>query len=188
MSRVEPLLHVAERDVFEASRTGTHYAPAAFAEEGFVHCCTDAQLAGVLQRYYRDRDDLVRLLLDADALDAPLRFEDTTGRGEAFPHIYGPIPHAAVRAQRSIRTDAGGALSDGDALRRGPRGSNPEAALEHAAFVLASEFRDGVHAQLGSLTDPATSRWLTEELARRCPGFTDEDYGRALGDGFLASR
>ena len=107
-----PLLHVADRAAFEASAADTHYAPAAFADEGFVHCCTPGQLPGVLERYYRGRDDLVLLLLDADALDAPLRFEDTTGRGETFPHVYGPLPLAAVRARRPFATDADGALRD----------------------------------------------------------------------------
>jgi Uncharacterized protein conserved in bacteria len=104
----EPLLHVAERTAWEAARASGPYAPAAFEAEGFVHLCRPAQLPGVLERYYRDREDLLLLELDASALEAEVRFEDTTGRGEPFPHLYGPIPLAAVRAVRGIRTDAAG--------------------------------------------------------------------------------
>lgn len=184
----EPLLHVAERDAFAARRDDSHYAPAAFAAEGFVHLCTPAQLAGVLERYYRDREDLLLLVLEADALDAELRWEDTTGRGERFPHLYGPIPRAAVREARAIRTDAAGGLSTGASPPGGSGGRTDRDALEEAAFTLAEQCRDGVFAHVGRLPDPDFGAWLCAELARRCPGFSDEDYAAALGEGFLASR
>lgn len=112
----EPLLHVALADEYDAARAeqATHYAPGAFASEGFVHLCRPHQLAGVLARYFTGRDDLVLLALDAGSFDAELREEDTTGRGEAFPHLYGPVPFAAVQAARAIRTDAAGGLVPAD--------------------------------------------------------------------------
>ncbi len=107
----EPLLHVAERADYEACRADPHYAPAAYETEGFVHLCRPAQLAGVLERYYRGREGLLLLELDPKAFDAELVFEDTTGGGERFPHLYGPIPRAAVRAERAIRTDGAGIMT-----------------------------------------------------------------------------
>ena len=105
------LLHVAERAEYEAARSAgaTHYAPGAFEAEGFVHLCRPDQLAGVLQRYYRNREDLLLLHLDAAAFDAELRMEDGTGRGERFPHLYGPVPLRAVREVWPFGTDAAGA-------------------------------------------------------------------------------
>jgi glutathione S-transferase len=98
----EPLLHVALRDELEAARGGSHYSPAGFPDEGFVHCCRPGQLAGVLERYFRGRDDLVLLELDPAALDARLVEEDTTGRGERFPHLYGPVPWRAVQRESPL--------------------------------------------------------------------------------------
>lgn len=76
------------------------------AGEGFIHCCTPAQLDGVVARYYSDRDDLVVLRLDAGHLGPTLRWEApappdrSTPSAEhlagAFPHVYGRIDVAAV--------------------------------------------------------------------------------------------
>lgn len=91
------LIHVATTEDWEA-RTADRYQPAGLAGEGFVHCCVAGQLAGVLDRYYQGREDLVILRIDPAGLTSDVVWEDTTGRGERFPHVYGPIDTAAVVA------------------------------------------------------------------------------------------
>jgi len=103
------LLHVAIEAEFEARLSEPAHAPDAMREEGFIHCCRAGQLAGVLERYYRDRNDLLLLTLDEAALADVLREEDTTGRGELFPHVYGEIPRAAILTVAPFATDASGA-------------------------------------------------------------------------------
>lgn len=107
-----PLLHVAVRAELEACAGADHYAPGAFASEGFVHCCWPEQLAGVLSRYFRGRDDLVLLTLDADGLDAPLREEAPPGGAQRFPHVHGPLLLAAVLERTPLATDAIGRRVD----------------------------------------------------------------------------
>ncbi|MCH2097429.1 MAG: DUF952 domain-containing protein [Pseudomonadales bacterium] len=102
------LLHVAVEREFDARESASSYAPEAMREEGFIHCCRAEQLVGVLERYYRDRDDLVLLTLDEAALEGALKEEDTTGRGELFPHLYGEIPRSAIVAVDPFATDAAG--------------------------------------------------------------------------------
>lgn len=89
------MLHVASVDDWSA-RSSSHYQPASYEAEGFVHCCTSDQLAGVLQRYYVGRVDLVLCTLEPALLDAPLVWENTSGGIERFPHVYGPIALDAV--------------------------------------------------------------------------------------------
>ncbi|MEM9566011.1 MAG: DUF952 domain-containing protein, partial [Actinomycetota bacterium] len=89
------IYHVATEEDW-ATRTDADYRPAGLAVEGFVHCSVAGQLAGVLDRYYRDRSDLLLLTIDPAGLTSDLIWEDTSGRGERFPHIYGPIDLAAV--------------------------------------------------------------------------------------------
>lgn len=101
------LLHVATVEDWEA-RSAADYRPAGLATEGFVHCCDDRQLAGVLERYYRGRDDLVLLHLDPAGLTVDVVWEDTSGRGERFPHVYGPIDTAAVVGREPLAVDADG--------------------------------------------------------------------------------
>lgn len=92
----ERLWHVADpRDWQQAIDTGT-YRSASLETEGFIHCCLDAQLAGVLQRYYAGIDDRVFLVLAPSALPVPVVMENTRGGQELFPHLYAAIPREAV--------------------------------------------------------------------------------------------
>lgn len=93
----EVIHHVAADEEW-AARSDESYTPAAFADEGFIHLCRPEQLAGVLDRYYRGRNDLRLLTVDPAMLPDGLVWEDTTGRGEEFPHLYGPLPLVAVRS------------------------------------------------------------------------------------------
>lgn len=103
------LHHAATRADWDA-RTETDYRPAGLATEGFVHCSTAEQLPATLARHYRGRDDLVLLSLDVGALTSDLVWEDTSGRGEAYPHIYGPIPIQAITAVEPVAVDEGGSI------------------------------------------------------------------------------
>jgi uncharacterized protein (DUF952 family) len=77
----------------------------------FLHLCTAAQLPGVLDRYHPGRADVVVLALDQSTLGPELRWEpgvdprtggpSAAGDDERFPHLYGPLPRAAVVEVRS---------------------------------------------------------------------------------------
>jgi uncharacterized protein (DUF952 family) len=78
------------------------------ADEGFIHCSFAHQIEPVANRWYRDLDRLVILRLDADALVAEVRVEPSSdGSGELFPHVYGPIPVAAVAETTTWTREAG---------------------------------------------------------------------------------
>ena len=71
--------------------------PASLRTEGFVHCSWGRQVAGTVDRHFARVDGLLALRLDPSALgDVHLVEEDTVGSGRAFPHLYGPVPVAAV--------------------------------------------------------------------------------------------
>ncbi|MHA5050977.1 DUF952 domain-containing protein [Streptomyces sp. SD15] len=99
----EPLVHVTERALWDAAReTGTYEMSTrgrTLQEEGFIHCSLRHQLPGVasfLYGSYAGPDELVVLVIDEDRLGVPVRYEAAEPGGEEFPHIYGPIPVAAV--------------------------------------------------------------------------------------------
>jgi uncharacterized protein (DUF952 family) len=65
----------------------------------FIHLSTPDQVHLPANRLYRGRDDLVLLHIDPALLDAPVRWEPgvpTDPRSMLFPHLYGPLPVAAV--------------------------------------------------------------------------------------------
>lgn len=97
----ERIYHLAlEADWHDAASTGGPYERStigrSLADEGFIHCSTASQVAATALRHYAGRDDVLVLEVDPELLVAELRVEDLSGSGEPFPHVYGPIPLAAV--------------------------------------------------------------------------------------------
>jgi glutathione S-transferase len=104
------VLHLALRTDWEQARAAGAYTVSSrglsLAEVGFVHASTPQQLPGVRQRFYCDLPDEALLVLHLDvaalaAAGSPLRWEPVGG--ELFPHVYGPVPVAAVRAVSPLR-------------------------------------------------------------------------------------
>jgi uncharacterized protein (DUF952 family) len=68
------------------------------AEEGFIHASYENQVERVVNTFYADLYELVLLEIDRGRLDVEVRDESPTGdpADEHFPHLYGPLPVAAV--------------------------------------------------------------------------------------------
>ena len=62
------------------------------------------------------QDGLLLVAVDGDALGNALRYEPSRG-GDLFPHLYGPLPVAAVRSVRPLPLGPEGRhlFPDGDA-------------------------------------------------------------------------
>ncbi len=66
-------------------------------QQGFIHGAFPHQVGGVANRFYGDLSELLLLHIDMSQIEAELRVEPPAdGIDELFPHIYGPIPIAAV--------------------------------------------------------------------------------------------
>lgn len=80
-------------------------------EAGFIHLCTAAQLPGVARRFYAGvTDPLVVLVVDLQACaeaGSPVRWEPAPDADELFPHVYGPLPWAAITARLPARFEGG---------------------------------------------------------------------------------
>ena len=93
----------AERGSYAVSTRGL-----SLADEGFIHCSFAHQIEPVANAWYRDLDELVIIRLDLDRLAAKVRVEPSSdGSGELFPHVYGPIPAAAVAETMVWAREAG---------------------------------------------------------------------------------
>lgn len=73
--------------------------------DGFIHFSTAGQLSETARRYFAGQPGLVVLEVEADDLGADLRWEPSRG-GDLFPHLYGALPCAVVRAVQPL--DAAG--------------------------------------------------------------------------------
>ncbi len=85
------------------------------AADGFIHFSTGAQVRETAARHFAGQDDLLLVAVDAAALGATLRWEPSRG-GALFPHLYGPLPLAAVAWCQPLPRDARGAHRFPDGL------------------------------------------------------------------------
>lgn len=92
------LFHIAEADAW--ARADVLYRPPSLQDEGFIHLSRADQLEATSRRHYAGRTGLRLLTVDVSGLDGgELRWEPAP-HGEEFPHLYGPLPVAAVTAVR----------------------------------------------------------------------------------------
>ncbi|MFN7550871.1 MAG: DUF952 domain-containing protein [Pseudomonadota bacterium] len=101
-----PIFHFAAPADWQGARARGEYAPPALTVEGFIHAATADQVAGVVARHLRGGGPRVRLTLDVEALRPLLVFEWSEASRDLYPHVFGPIPLAAVLAADPFDPDA----------------------------------------------------------------------------------
>ena len=113
-----PLWHIAHRADWKAALADGVYLHSTrgrtLGEEGFIHCSYPHQVGVVARTFYADDPEpLVILEIDRTKLGATkVRVESVEGVG--YPHLYGPLPTAAVELMRALAFDEDGALMLGD--------------------------------------------------------------------------
>jgi uncharacterized protein (DUF952 family) len=99
---------ICERALWqEAERSGVFNGAPVDARDGFIHFSTAEQAGETLALHFAGADDLVLVAVDAGMLGEALRYEPSRG-GALFPHLYAPLPLAAVRWARPLPVDADG--------------------------------------------------------------------------------
>src|SRR4051794_36715138 len=90
------ILHITPKYRWEQAVVEKEYRGDTLATEGFIHCCTPGQVAGVHDRYFRGQTGLVVVKIAPERLSPPLKWEKPPGSDETFPHLYGPLNLDAV--------------------------------------------------------------------------------------------
>ena len=106
----ELIYHISLVSAWRAARGASEYTMSSngvtLAQAGFIHCCYVNQISGVLQRFYGEVTDPMCLLgIDPNRVGLPVIAENLEGGEELFPHIYGPIPIAAVTEVSMLTRD-----------------------------------------------------------------------------------
>lgn len=99
LAHTGPLVHICARQDWDAARANGEYRAPSLAEVGFIHLSAPYQAHWPADRIYRGRQDLVLLWLDPTRLTYPVKWEPgvpTDPESMRFPHLYGPLPVAAV--------------------------------------------------------------------------------------------
>jgi uncharacterized protein (DUF952 family) len=98
------ILHITRSAQWEAAKNLGTYQSDTLATEGFTHCSTLAQVIGSANRFFKQQQDLVILVIDIDRVTAEIKYEGIDPNN-LFPHIYGELNIDAV--MQSIDLEAG---------------------------------------------------------------------------------
>lgn len=101
------IFHIALPEDWAAAQAAGEYTVStrgvSLDEEGFIHASEDMdQVEFVRSLAYHDVDELVLLVIDEAKLGVPVKREAVPQVGRTFPHIYGPMPVAAVVEVRRL--------------------------------------------------------------------------------------
>lgn len=96
------IYHMCRDEEWRAARAAGSYAGSSQdAADGFIHFSTAVQVRESAARHRAGQAGLVLLAVDAAALGEALKWEPSRG-GALFPHLYGPLPVAAVIAVHDL--------------------------------------------------------------------------------------
>lgn len=90
------IYHITTEKQWQEALLNGYYEAGSLQAEGFIHCSTEEQVAGVLERYFAGQKGLLKLVLNTEKLQHELKFELAPSVNQEFPHIYGPINLEAV--------------------------------------------------------------------------------------------
>ncbi len=119
------IYHLTPADYYHRQPKNQAYKPESFAQDGFIHCTSGAEmLVEVANAYFVDLPGhLLALEIDPTRLTAPLKFEPpipppqpplaggeilTPDPGVLFPHIYGPLNRQAIIRCLALQRDKAG--------------------------------------------------------------------------------
>ncbi len=91
----------------QAERNGAFRGSAVDLSDGYIHFSTGAQVADTAAKHFAGMSDLVLVAVEAEDLGGALKWERSRG-GALFPHLYGPLPMAAVRWVQALQLDDDG--------------------------------------------------------------------------------
>lgn len=139
----------------ELRRAGRFEGSKKDLEDGFVHLSTSAQAPETAEKHFAGVGGLILAEVDPSKAGAPLKWEVSRG-GALFPHLYGPLPAAAISRHWP--------LSAGFPPLYGPLDNPIFESLDgtHARFAqtrgLAKRFRPDVSI-LAGLKEPTEAAW-----------------------------
>lgn len=90
------IYHITTLPEWDQARENGAYEAASLKEEGFIHCAQENQVAGVLERYFAGKTNLIKLTIDTEKLTSNLVYDWSPSTQDTFPHIYGALNLDAV--------------------------------------------------------------------------------------------
>ena len=102
------IYHICRREEWAAAAArGSYPGSSQDRADGFIHFSSADQVVASAAKHRAGQAGLVLLTVDPASLGADLKWEASRG-GQLFPHLYGPLPEAAVRRVEGLPLGADG--------------------------------------------------------------------------------
>lgn len=88
------IVHLCQRETWEAASKHGSYHAASLDTEGYIHCSRSDQILAVAKAFYWDLPDVILLWIDPCRVDVEIRWEQVGD--DTYPHIYGELNTDAV--------------------------------------------------------------------------------------------
>ncbi|MFN8673154.1 MAG: DUF952 domain-containing protein [Candidatus Sericytochromatia bacterium] len=85
------IVHILEKKDWEYAKKENIYNPKSLEIEGFIHCSKVDQIVGVSNLHYKNKKDMLMIVINENLLINKVLYEDLYNEGKSFPHIYGTI-------------------------------------------------------------------------------------------------
>jgi uncharacterized protein (DUF952 family) len=96
------IFHFAQPDDWQRAQAIGFYSPMHWQGKGFIHCATQEQIPGVIERHLKARGAFIKLSLNAESLKPNLRYEWSDISLDHYPHIYAEIMLSSVIASEAV--------------------------------------------------------------------------------------
>ena len=96
------IYHMCRTDEWQSAQvTGAYLGSSQDKADGFIHFSDASQVVESAARHRAGQDGLVLLAVESAALGNALKWEPSRN-GVLFPHLYAPLPVAAVRWAKDL--------------------------------------------------------------------------------------
>merc|ERR1711916_123314 len=91
------IFHITTQPDFDQAKKQGFYTHPSYKSEGFIHLSRDIQMKRTLNTYFKNVNELLILVVQADKVDSKvLKYEESVPGLPSFPHIYDNIPLEAI--------------------------------------------------------------------------------------------
>ncbi|MBS1628061.1 MAG: DUF952 domain-containing protein [Bacteroidetes bacterium] len=93
---MDVIYHITTKAEWNKALQKGYYENPSLKLEGFIHCSKAEQIQGVLERYFKGKNNLIKLTINVSALEHKLQYDFSPSINQSFPHVYGVINLNAV--------------------------------------------------------------------------------------------
>lgn len=90
------IFHLVPRKEWNNLKKESKYIPQSVEDEGFIHCSSGNQIRDTANRLFKGTRRMLLLVINTTLVEAPIKYEEDTAKGQTFPHIYGPLNMDAI--------------------------------------------------------------------------------------------